>query len=385
MGQDITIRDLEIADDSLYKTQRVQIGSKSIITPIKVMDLNRFLPGVPINDSVKGVNEIVKKFNSERINTATSTNREQEINNEINRKFRSHSSEEEVNFCFAEFEEDKIPTEDELDYLTNLSHVHSDITPLPILQKHFKGVKNEGVQKFESFHKFVKDAIASINVLNHKPIMGIIPMAMPSQFIPTLMDTYANEGIHSICLDYQGSTVGSSLTKIRKITKTIKQRGLLEKTFTYSLNLGPGKLPKSKTVVPAKDILSYGFGFDAIGGIHVQKKLPPEVRQKILSVQNIFENSLRLFNKENYGYYRTNDNSIIQKVYPTDSKIPINLLQNINTNSKVDKLFNQEQQGLEAVNLRRVIKERVEMLKYLDKKEYVEKNDIKNLDNIKKK
>lgn len=385
MVKEVQIKDLMFADDSLYKSQIVKIGSKSFRTPIKVMDINRYIHGINMNKSIKGVNEICKKFNSTRITNALTTSREEEINNEINRRLRIYCSDDEVNICFTEFEEDGLPKEEEIEYLTNLSYVHSDITPLPLIPKFFRGIKQDAIKKFEIYHHFIKDTINSINELNNKPIMGIIPMSLPTAFIPQLLDTYINEGITALCLDYQGSTVGSSLTKIRRLVRSINKENVLEKTFIYSLNLGPGKLPKSKEVVPAKDILSFGYGFDAIGGIHVQKKLPPEIRQKILSAQNIFENSLRLFNKEDYGYYRATKKETVDKIYPHDSNIPLNILERIKKEYNVDKLFNQEQQGLEALNLRKVINENHELLKYLDRKEYVEKIDIKNLEKIKRK
>jgi hypothetical protein len=381
MAHEIKIKDLVFAEDSYYKTQRVKIGSKSFVTPIKAIDLRKNITGVGVNSSIRGVNEVYRIFNSKSLTNVQTTNREQVINNEINRLFKKYSSEDDVNICFTEFEDLKIPNEDEIEYLTNLSYVHSDITPLPLLPKVAKNITSD---TFNEYNTFVKNAIETIDVLNNKPIMGIIPMAIPSAFMPTLLNTYLDNGITALCLDFQGSTVGSSLTKIRALVKSMKKQKLLEKSFIYSINLGAGKLPKSKEVVPAKDILSFGYGFDTIGGQHIRKRLPPEVRAKILSAKNMFENSLRLFNKKNYGYYRATKKETVKEIYPEDSSIPLEVLEKIKTHPNIDKLFNQEQQGFEAVNLRVIIKEEQKLLSYLDKKEYVEVNDIKALENIKK-
>ena len=133
----------------------------------------------------------------------------------------------------------------------------------------------------------------------------------------------------------------------------------------------------------SSQLTSFGFGFDAMGGKHTRVKLSPEVRAKILSSVNMFENALRLFDKNSYGYVRTNKRELIAKIYPNDSNVPLNILQSLKGNINIDKIFNQEQQGLETVKLRTVIKEDKHLLKYLDRKENVEKNDIKNLENIK--
>ena len=380
MAHEIKVKEVIFADDSFYKTQRVRIGSKNFQTPIKALDLKRNVTGIKIPDNIKGINENYRTFDSKRIANLKTTNREQEINNEIANGFRKFGSADEVNICFAEFEENKIPDKDELEYLTNLSYVHSDITPLPLLPR---VVRNITLSNFEQYHKFVKDAIKTIDESNNKPIMGVIPMPMPSAFLPQLLNTYLDDGITALCLDFQGSTVTSSKTKIRELVKLITRKNALGKFFTYSLNLGEGKLPKDKEVVAARDILSFGYGFDAMGGKHIKPRLPKEIWARIMSSKNITENSLRLFNKQNYGYYRATKKETVDKLYPRDSNVPLNLLEAVKKNMNIDKVFNQEQQGLETVNLRTVIKEQHKLLKYLDKKEYVEKNDIRTLEKVK--
>ena len=74
----------------------------------------------------------------------------------------------------------------------------------------------------------------------------------------------------------------------------------------------------------------------------------------------------------------------IEKVYPKDSAVPLSLLETVKQKN-ANKFFNQEQQGMEALNLRDIIKEQHKLLAYLDKKEYVEKVDIKALERIKRK
>ena len=109
MANEIKVKDVTFADDSYYKTQRVVIGSKNFQTPIKALDLKRNVVGINIPASIKGVNECYRMFNSKSIANLKTTSREQDINNEINNAFKKFGSADEVNICFAEFEEDKYP------------------------------------------------------------------------------------------------------------------------------------------------------------------------------------------------------------------------------------------------------------------------------------
>lgn len=382
MTTELEIRDLVFAEDCYYKTQRVKIGNKSLITPIKAVDLNKAKTGLNFNSTMRGVNEVYKIYNSSKIGTILSTaDREPEINNEIDRTYRKFTQEGELNICFTEFDDLNYPTQKELDYLTDLSHVHSDLTPLPLTPKLSKSVTPEN---FDKYQNYIKNAIKTIEDLNNKPIMGVLPIPMPSTFLSLLLEFYLKNGINAMCLDFQGSTIGSSKTKIRQLVKELKKQKVLDKSFLYSINLGSGKLSKDKNVVPAKDILSYGYGFDAIGGQHIRKKLSPEILAKLLSNKNIFGNSKRLFNKNDYGYYKTIGNDAITSAYSNDSGIPLASLLNLSKNKDADKIFNQEQQGLEAVKLRTVIREENYLLKYLETKKQVEPNDIKSLSNVKK-
>ena len=149
MANNFKVKDVVFAEDSYYKTQKVEIGGKNFETPIKALDLKRNIGSIQTPTTIKGLNEYYKIFNSKSIANLRTTNREHEINNEINRAFKRYSSDNEVNLCFSEFEDDKIPNKEELEYLTNLSYVHSDITPLPLLPRVAKSVT---ATNFDNYH-----------------------------------------------------------------------------------------------------------------------------------------------------------------------------------------------------------------------------------------
>ena len=101
MAHEIKVKEVIFADDSFYKTQRVRIGSKNFQTPIKALDLKRNVTGI------KGINENYRTFDSKRIANLKTTNREQEINNEIANGFKKFGSADEVDICLLNLRKTK--------------------------------------------------------------------------------------------------------------------------------------------------------------------------------------------------------------------------------------------------------------------------------------
>ena len=165
MAHTVDVKNLVFADDSFYKTQRVVIGGKSVFTPIKAIDLNKSRPDVGLNKLVRGINEVYTMFNPERVKNILTTDLEQRVNNDVEQKYRKFGTSEEMNLCFAEFECDKFPTKEELEYLTNFSYVHSDITPLPLLPKIARNITSDNIGQYT---KFIKGAVGTIEELNNR-------------------------------------------------------------------------------------------------------------------------------------------------------------------------------------------------------------------------
>ena len=110
MTHEIKVKEVTFADDSFYKTQRVHIGSKNFQTPIKALDLKRNVTGIKIPDTIKGINENYRTFDSKRIANLKTTNREQEINNEIANGFKKFGSADEVDICLLNLRKTKFQT-----------------------------------------------------------------------------------------------------------------------------------------------------------------------------------------------------------------------------------------------------------------------------------
>jgi hypothetical protein len=122
------------------------------------------------------------------------------------------------------------------------------------------------------------------------------------------------------------------------------------------------------------------LGFDCLGERHKPLKLPQEFFKKIGDRK---EQKLRLFNKDDYGYYKLKDIQV-SKIYPKDSKIGLEMFSSKKIKKEdVQKTFNIEQLGMESIRLRKKIKENT-MKKYISKKSQVNKKDITQLEKIKK-
>jgi hypothetical protein len=97
---------------------------------------------------------------------------------------------------------------------------------------------------------------------------------------------------------------------------------MAEENFIYAHNVDASRIGKASDVVSAKDVLSFGFAFDAMGRRHEKRALPEEARVKI----DRSINRLRLFNKDDYGYHRISNPSRTRDIYPLDSSNPIKVL-----------------------------------------------------------
>ena len=378
MTKQIQLKDISIPEDSLYKSQKVKIGSKSVRTPNKAIEIRK-VPSSIVFDH-RDFKEIYRVFKEKSIQKARTTNHEESINKEINLLRSRNSTDDQITLTFTEFDSSRLPSDKEIEFLTDMSHAHSDITSLPLIPQFWRYAKAENVTQYA---KFARECIKTIEQLNNKPIMGVIPMRIARDFLPTILDVYQNEGINAFCIDFQGATVGSSKSKIRNLLRNLKQRKMLEESFMYGINLGSGKLIKDKEVVPARDILSFGMAVDVLGGQHIRPRLPPDIARKIWANKNIEQNRIRLFNKADYGYYKMN-RSVASEIYPTDSKVPLSMLQKQSA-EKIDKIFNMEQQGVEAAHLREILKNNESPLSYIQSKKYVDDADIRDIKNLRKK
>ena len=360
-------------DDLFLKSEKLKLNHKTVQTPLKSFTLNDLRGDVNINEDVKLSNEIFKRFTKDSLSDYVSGVKDAgKIHLDINRNIRKTSSNE-LNFCFTTLNYTKFPEGKEIDLLTNLSYIYSDATPLPLIHNFFN--RNTDIPKaFEEFTKFMGQCIDSINRLNNKAILGVIPSSLPAYYVQRLMEFYHDNNITSFAFDFENKTHSRLIGHLREMMISIINLDILDESFTYSCNTQRGRASKSSDVIKARDILVYNLGFDIVGNNHMPLRIPSTESEKLKNSINI-----RLFNNDDYGHHKYDNINDLSESYPySKTSIPIDFLNpenNLKRSKDCQKLFNNEMFGLELLKYRELLKENESALDYLNGKNQI-KDDL---------
>lgn len=369
----VSVSHQEIDEELFIRSEKLKINNKTLRTPIKAVNMRCLRNDVPLNPIVKGVNEIFKELKYNDIKKFCSGEKDEtNIYKSINTPLNKTDKNTEVNICFIQLPDLQLPKNNEIDFITNISYVYSDITPLPLLQSLFKG--NDGIGDLELFMGFMQECIDSINRLNNKPILGVIPGAMPSSLIGFLIDFYHENDITSFAFDFQGRIHKNYEVQIRAMATKILELDISNESFLYSCNTQRGKVSKGSTIIKGNDIAVYNYGFDVMGDSHVKSKMHPDVVKK-LNERAGNDLNIRLFNSDDYGHYKFSDLDAIKEMYPYDeTKITLdsfnpNIIKKRATDSQ--KLFNTERIGLELMKYKHILNKSESTYDYINTKEQI--------------
>lgn len=380
MSIEIEIKPIEVDSDSLYRTQKVRFNSeKKIITPAKSIPLDRLKLANHLNPNSRQLNEIFKRFDAKQIKLANEDNSK---SHDLEVWFNSQKSkveEETVTFCFIDFNEKRIPTDEEIEFMTDIEYCNSDITTIPFIN-HINKPKQSEIS-YEAYKTYVGSAIEIIEQLNKKAIMGVIPKLAPKN-VADLLDFYRNKGINSFAIDLDGSNPISANLRIFKVLKVLKKMNLLDNSYLHGHNVGM-RVNKMADVIPAKDILCFGLGLNSLG----EKRkifIPNRVFMEYIKLNPL--NKYRLFDKKNYGYWKEVSHENIKEMLPEDCSLDRSLFNNLSQRDYLQRIFNAEQLALEAHQLRNIINEDPHSsLEYIKNKKYVLQDDIKVIEKGKSK
>jgi len=363
-------------DETLYGSKEVSLEEKRILTPIVSVDTRLITRKDQLATATKGLNEIYRKFDSDSLKeTVFNRNRQEEFNYRVETERNKIDPSKEMTICILEYIGNNYPLGRELEFILDTAYIFSDIVPVPTLPKITETISEES--KFDHYQIYLKEMIRFLRGNSkEKPIMGVVPR-LAYGFVANLMEFYIEEGINAFYVDFEARNPTTFKQNLFPVFRALTQHDMIDNSFIYAHNVDAGRFVKASEVVDAKDILSFGFGFDAIGRRHKEKKMPKEYWQKL----NTLPNKLRLFNKNDYGYYRIVNSHRIREMYPSDSSFPINtfsrgLSENISTLRRYERLFNTEQLGLEAFRIRQIVKDSIPTV-YLNSKRYVKKKSIK--------
>ena len=227
--------------------------------------------------------------------------------------------------------------------------------------------------KFDIFKNYLDNSIETIEQLNHKPIMGYVPDS--KYYFKDLVRLYADKGVNTFYFDAHPANPITLQSSLRAFMRALNEYNILEKSFIYMINSGYGRIKRNSNVIPAKNILGFGFGIDGLGERH--QALHPKA---VENMRNEPDNRARLFNKETYGYLVTSDRNEIREFYPNDSGIDVShLITSDEPDRKIQNSFNMEQLALESMHLQERIANFDPMLQYLTTKSNVKKEDVQIL------
>lgn len=365
-------------DETLYRSKEITIEKKKIFTPIQSIDTRLITHSSQIATATKGFNEIYR-----RLETRNNPLRTIVLNRKMQDSFNSRIETErnrtdlskEMTICILEYAGTNYPVGRELEFILDTAYYFSDIVPLPTVPKITETIDEK--TKFDKYQIFLEEMIHFLKSNAHaKPIMGIIPR-LAYAFVADLMEFYIDKGINAFYMDFEARNPTTFKQNLIPVFRTLAQHEMAHSSFIYAHNLDAGRFVKATDVINAKDILSFGFGFDAIGRRHKNRKMPKEYWQQL----NTLPNKVRLFNKDDYGYYRILDSRRIREIYPSDSSVPIGIFTrgfsgDVSLLRRYEKLYNTEQLGLEAFRVRQIVKDFVPTM-YLDAKKHVKKKHIK--------
>lgn len=360
---------------SLFRSQRVRLNGKEAVTPLKALDPTKFRLNTCLNDGALGLNEIYKRMGSDIVERLQDDSNEHDRFSATMSNLTRRGNPDGMNVCILKFaakRSNPFPLEKEIEVLTDVAHSFSDITPIPMVDAK---IDSSNFPKYLDYQQTCHDTIEE---LNSKPIMGMLPN-LPRALYLKLLEFYIERQVTTFCMDFGGRTPNH--LKIRPILRYLKTRGLLDKTLIYGINARPGKTIKNTNVIPSKDFISYGFGLDALGENHEGLKRPREFFDRMKkAIDQQQKNRKRIFIKSDYGYYKTSTKDEISSMYPSDTGVKLDDILHDSQNRQ-QKLFNMEQQSLEAG----VIRDRLNsldgnetVLEYIEEKARI-KNEIRHL------
>lgn len=360
---------------SLYRTQKIKINGKVITTPLRALDPSKFDSNVVLNKKAFGLNEIYKNLNSDKLKTLQNDVGELESLERELSNLEKRTPQSDLNVCFLKFSSKKpnsFPLKEDVGTLTDIAHTYSDITPIPIIDAKIDD------SNFSRYLNYVKNCYNTIEELNTKPIMGMLPRLTFAQY-RKILDFYLDKQITAFCFDYDGRI--PSRLMLRQISRYLESKNIRDNVLIYGINARPGSGLKNSNVIPSKDFLVYGYGVDVLGESHARIKLPVafyEELRRATTQQQI--NKKRIFIKSDYGYYKINTKDDISSLYPKNTRIKLDDILD-DPRRKLQKLFNMEQQSIESGELRKrlgSLDRNETILSYIEKKANI-KNETKYL------
>lgn len=350
------------SEDADYRSRVVTLHShsKSIVTPMRAFNLAKgYTESKTINNnSIRGINEVVRTLNYERLNIINTKTKEMEdFSKDLRSRFSKIDLEKEVSFFMFFYDSNgKPPTDKQIELLASLvsGNHYNDIIVPPII----RGISSE------DYLKYLNSFMLSLKSYVKKPqIMGTVPHLARIE-LQDICKFYMDQGVTVFGLDVDGKNPLDMYTNINEVYSTqrkIEKEYLTgeECSYLHGINLRkPRGLMKKGTAV-ARDLLVFEMGFNSFGPSHIVPKmnwanLPPDNVAWVLC-------------REDYAYYPIT--SAETRNICSEARQTISLDDVISSSKARDKarIFNAERQGMEAKEVQTRINEH-DLSKYLSTK-----------------
>jgi len=367
-----------IDDETLYESKHIALKDVEIRTPSKSLDLSKFIGPLKPPETIRGINEVYRRLSPDAVRSIMSNPSDRSFDSKINSQLNK-AKDAEINLFFFEYLSPQLPAGQELEFICDTIHSYSDVVTIPKIY-HMEQQIAQQPGYFDAYKKFVNDFIAEIETLNNKSIMGMFPPITWIQF-KELANFYLDKGITTFCIDFNGRTPTTiEKRNIRPFLKEIKNRGLEEEHLVYGLNANAGKIAKETGVVPAKDIISFGFGVDILGLKHLALKGPQEMYERMKEAKK-GKKVMRVFDREDYVYKDIDLLTEEAKEFIGRAGFDFSMLQKAPSHvlDNIRHVINMDEHGLESKNIVSMLDNQEPLFEYLNTKSGVAKKDLESM------
>ena len=342
----------KIDEELMYKRTIIKTGDKEIITPVKA--------GFKKSPLI-GINEMYKQFSLEKLDRC---NNDEAYERNTNREVKYQQSGE-TNFLIVDYSDIELPRRKHIETLSDIQYENSDVVITPTCSKITRELAEDSL--LNSFKNITNEYIEIVRTMNNKTIIGVIPSRMPRQYLDNIINNYHDKDITSFVIDFDGRSIDTNPSWIRKLMKSLNNYDLIKEGFIYSLNSNEGKFLRNATEIVAKDFIATGFGIDIIGLNHIPPRLSSEAWIKIKQERR--ENTFRIFNRNSYGYIKKTESELQRMSIMNRDQL---------------KNYNINEQYKESKTLQEKIKENDTIESYIKSKSQMSDEVIKKIKNLRK-
>ena len=357
------VKVIEEDEKTFYAHKQIKLSRKKVETPIKVTNPLVFRENVPLAH-YEFIAEVYRGIPVGALKRLT--NGDHEFQKEFNKK---------IGGALSKVPSDEMPvvmvpalrvnhvselsslTKEQIEFLVLTQNIF-DFYVVPTVERIH--LRMEDISEVEYYIRLITQYLKIIEEQKLKrAVIGTIPVTLPHVVIPRLLEVYLEHDVRAFALDFSGRVPFSHYQQVGLVQNILHKAEV--DAFIYAVNVNPGKPSKKGPSILSQDVLSVGFGLDAIGDNHIA-----------FGGGKGGDENLRIFSKDEYAYHKV-EPSNLPKVYPEDTAVPIEILtqeKNASLRKDAQRMFNYEQLGIEAIKIREKVDDR-EVTKYVSTKPFV--------------